>query len=415
MQVAKREIAFVPVYSPLHDRQAVEETIKKYLALANTLEVFSFRLKERQELQPEEESLLFIVTGGSEGLALETIAQSTGPVLLLAHPDMNSLPASLEILARLGQIRRQGQVVYLDEDLAARQKLETALRVTGAYRKMQRARLGLIGRPSDWLVASSPDPQLVTGVWGPEVVTIEMAEVLNRLEKVDAEAQKLVVEEFLANAGGVREPNQEDLLKAAGVYLALRELVDSYHLDAFSIRCFDLVLQANTTGCLALSRLLDEGIIAGCEGDLPAALTMMLLSYLSGQIPFMANPARVRVEEKSLWLAHCTIARKLLTSYIVRSHFESGIGVGLQGELQPGPVTLARIGGTNLDLLYAAEGELLETGRSQNLCRTQVKISIPTGVEYFLQRPLGNHHVMVYGDWLDALRSYAELAKVTLV
>ena len=47
------------------------------------------------------------------------------------------------------------------------------------------------------------------------------------------------------------------------------------HLDACVVRCFDLVTDLRTTGCLALSWLLDQGVVAGCEGDIPATLTMV--------------------------------------------------------------------------------------------------------------------------------------------
>lgn len=49
-------------------------------------------------------------------------------------------------------------------------------------------------------------------------------------------------------------------------------------------------IDLQTTGCLALSALLDEGIVAGCEGDLPAALTMSWMQAVTGQASFMANP-----------------------------------------------------------------------------------------------------------------------------
>ncbi|MCL4425331.1 MAG: hypothetical protein M1553_07810 [Firmicutes bacterium] len=235
--VPEKTVAFVPVYSVLHDAKAVEETLSRYLDRVNSLPFFSFRQKEREELRPEEEAIFFVVTGGSEELVLETLPGRPDPVLLLAHPDMNSLPAALEIMARLTQLGRHGQVIYLtDDETASLKQLDIALRVISTYRRMHGARLGLIGRPSDWLVASSPQPELVTRVWGPEVVTIAMDEVLRRLEAAEPAAVKDLTEEFLAQASGVLEPAPQDLERAAAVYLALRQVVDTYHLDALSIR-----------------------------------------------------------------------------------------------------------------------------------------------------------------------------------
>ena len=64
--------------------------------------------------------------------------------------------------------------------------------------------------------------------------------------------------------------------------------------------------------------------------------------------PWMANPAQLDADRNSLWLAHCTVPRTLVESYRLRSHFESGLGVGIQGSLATGPVTLLRTGGKQL-------------------------------------------------------------------
>ncbi len=344
-----------------------------------------------------------------------------GPVILLAHPGQNSLPASLEVLARLRQTGGIGKVVYLTGDRQADQRgLDRALRLADTRRRLSAARIGLVGEPSDWLAASMPDPRRVTEGWGPRVVRIAIDDLMQAYEEEVvggplAPAAAALKEAFIKGAREVREPSDDDLTRAAAVYAALRRLADIHRLDAMTVRCFDLVLRAKTTGCLALSALTDEGLIAGCEGDLPTTLTMMLLAYNSGGTPFMANPARVDRAGGSLWLAHCTVGRSLLDDYTVRSHFESGLGVGIQGTVPAGPVTLARIGGVDLDRLYVAEGELTANGREEDLCRTQVRIKLDGGVDYFLRRPLGNHHVLIRGHWQEDLAAYADLVGVRLV
>lgn len=411
----------VPIFSILHDEAAVGRTVDEYAAMVEGIPDLHFRRREAAEVRPEEEAVFFVVTGGTEGLILDAVRQRNGPVVLLAHPGQNSLPAALEVLARLGQTKRVGKVVYLTGDRRAdHRELGRALRLAATRRRLGAARIGLIGEPSDWLAASSPDPRRVTEGWGPQVVRIAIDDLVQAYEEVAGGGPLPPVaaelkEAFVKGAREVREPSDEDLTRAAAVYAALRRLADVHRLDAMTVRCFDLVLKAGTTGCLALSALTDEGLIAGCEGDLPSTLTMMLLAYVSGGTPFMANPARVDRARGSLWLAHCTVGRSLLDDYTVRSHFESGLGVGIQGTLPLGPVTLARIGGGDLDRLYVAEGELTANGREEDLCRTQVQVKLDGGVDYFLRRPLGNHHVLVRGHWQEDLAAYAELIGVAMV
>ncbi len=176
------------------------------------------------------------------------------------------------------------------------------------------------------------------------------------------------------------------------------------------MRCFDLVLNQQTTGCFALAQLADDGVIAGCEGDLVSTVALLWAKKLLGATPWMANPAQLDSESNTLWMAHCTVPRTLVENYRLRSHFESGLGVGIQGTLPEGPVTLLRIGGAGMDRLWLAEGEILRSGNAENLCRTQVEIQLTNGgtVTDLLRAPLGNHLVLALGHHLDRLQRWSK-------
>ena len=122
----------------------------------------------------------------------------------------------------------------------------------------------------------------------------------------------------------------------------------------------------------------------------------------------MANPSKINLNESTLTLAHCTVPRKMINAYNLRSHFESGLGVGIEGKLPQGRVTLFRIGGKNMERLWTAEGENVETTEDENLCRTQAKIKLDSSnkLEQLLNDPLGNHLLMIYGDHTAELQNY---------
>ena len=116
-----------------------------------------------------------------------------------------------------------------------------------------------------------------------------------------------------------------------GVRSALGDVLDDHDLDAVTVRCFDLLGDPGTSGCLALANLNDEGIVAGCEGDVPSTLAMLLVRYLLDRPSWMANPASVDVESNRLVLAHCTVAPSMVDGFSLDTHFESGMGVGIHG------------------------------------------------------------------------------------
>jgi L-fucose isomerase-like protein len=351
---------------------------------------------------------LLIVSGGTEHLALAACEGSVGPAILLAHPGGNSLPAALEVLSRLQQQGRAGRIVLVNnsegDDALARLARHLEVR-----RRLRSTRLGRLGAPSDWLVASMPGADLVGAAWGPTVVDVPVEEVVEALGEVDADEAAAIRDSFVAGADAVLEPSPPDLDAAAAVAVALRRVVRRHRLDACTVRCFDLVTGQGTTGCVALSWLLDEGVVAGCEGDVPAALTMLLLQAMTGQPAFVANPQDLDPRENTLALAHCTIARSLVSRYTLRSHYESSLGVGIQGTIPEGPVTVARVGGAELRDLFASDAEVIGGGDREERCRTQVELRLVTPVAELLARPLGNHLVLVRGHWAAELRDYHEL------
>jgi L-fucose isomerase-like protein len=352
--------------------------------------------------------LLLIATGGTEHQALEVVHRASKPVVLLVHRAANSLPAALEILACLQQQGRCGVIVPIDDDSSSRQQLGNALAGISASYKLRSARFGTIGGPSPWLVASSPGIDEVTSRLGCEVVTIAQQELIDAFHQVStAETDDLtrqVQGQVEADAPAVAPPHD-----AVKIYLGLRRLVERHRLDGVTVRCFELIEPTGTTGCLALAMLNDDGIVAGCEGDLPALLTMYLLSSISGRPAFMANPQEILPADSTLWLAHCTVARSLCRSFHLDSHFESGVGIGVAGTLAGGPVTVARLGGADCSQLWKSEGRVVATGAAADRCRTQVRVKLDRGVGELLRRPLGNHLVLTPGYWAAALQVFDEI------
>ena len=358
----------------------------------------------------EPEPLFYLVaTGGTEREILRLDgrrATSDDPVYLIAHPSNNSLPSALEVLARLQQDGRRGQIFSLDgpNDSRGLEAISVAAENLQVHHALRSGRIGLVGPPSDWLVASSPNPDTVQRIWGPAVIELDMAELVESIQQVSHSTIEHEMNALAADASDIVEPSADDQVAVAGVLGAMESIVERHRLDALSVRCFDLVLDHRTTGCVALARLNDRGVIAGCEGDLVSTVGMMWVRELLGEIPWMANPARLDPGRNTLWLAHCTVPLSLVRSYRLRSHFESGLGVAIQGTVDPQPVTLLRIGGRDLRELWLAEGRISASGSSEALCRTQVEIELGTGhVEDLLRRPLGNHLVMTPGHHADRL------------
>ena len=107
----------------------------------------------------------------------------------------------------------------------------------------------------------------------------------------------------------------------------------------------------------------------------------------------------INARTNEIVLAHCTVGIAQTEQYIIRSHFETEMGIGIQGILPTGHVTLVKCGGECLDEYYLSTGTLTENTNYINMCRTQVRIKLDTPAEYFLKNPLGNHHILIQGNY----------------
>lgn len=346
---------------------------------------------------------ILVLTGGVERDVLKIVAQLPSPTLLIAHPGHNSLPAALEILARIRQDGGEGRILFgSPAEVVAGLKQELVL--ANAWETLRFSRIGLIGDPSDWLVASDVDRAFLKGRLSIELVQVSIDDLLERIEKADAPKKEIA--EFTKQAAAVGEPKGGDVRGAVQIYSGLRSVVDEHRLSACTVRCFDLVKRLKNTGCYALSRLNDERVPAGCEGDLQSLFTLYLAFLLSGQTAFMGNIADVDTRASAVGIAHCTCPLSMTSSYAIRSHFESGLGVGLAGAIPPGPCTLFRLGGERLDRLFLREGRIEETAFRDDLCRTQVRVVVDGSVDELLTAPLGNHHILLAGRYAQTVRRF---------
>ena len=385
-------IAVYTITSGLHDEAAVSKLSDAFLAGVFPDGNFVFRGADFSDFGTHTLDLIYVRTGGAEGifkaLLPEMLARGIERYYLLTSGKSNSLAASLEILSYLRQQGLKGEVLHGSDAYVANRIQELAT-VQEARVRLKDMRIGVIGQPSDWLIASHMDPMALLDKLGVRMEEVPMEELLVEIDK--AEGEPAPVEQEMAPV--VREAYPG----AVKIYKALKALVERHALDAFTLRCFDLLTSVGNTGCLALSCFNSEGVPASCEGDVPALVSMMIAHALIGVSGFQANPAQIDVETGRILFAHCTIPFNMVEDWQFDTHFESGIGVGIHGIYPEGPVTVFKVSG-DLKRHFVAEGELLGNQYEQNLCRTQVVLQLrPEDARYFLTDPIGNHHIIIPG------------------
>ena len=385
-------IAVYTITSGLHNESEVSRLSDQFLSGIFPDGNFEFRGSSFQDFGTHTLDIIYVRTGGAEGifkgLLPEMLSRGISRYYLLTSGKSNSLAASLEILSYLGQQGLKGEVLHGSPEYL-RSRINALETVAIARQKLQGARIGVIGEPSDWLISSHADPVALMDRIGVKLESIPMEELVQEIGRSKADAAPSEV----PMADNVRASYPG----ATQIYHALEVLVKNHKLNALTLRCFDLLSSVGNTGCLALASFNADGFPASCEGDVPALLSMMISQALTGFTGFQANPSRIDVETGEILFAHCTVPFNMVRNWQYDTHFESGIGVGIHGEIPEGPVTVFKVSG-KLDRFFAAEGELLYNQYEDNLCRTQVVLKVkPEEARYFLTKPIGNHHIIVPG------------------
>jgi len=350
-----------------------------------------------EEVAAQELPVFFIASGGAEPGFLKSHTAVKPPYILLTTPAYNSLAAAMEILGYLEEQGKPGEILHGSIESIAK-RLGVLMRVATAKRKISGMRLGAIGKPSG-LISSEADAEKLKTASGMEIVDLSLDELVAEYRK-----------------GGYPENERTKELKAAGydpdeveqalnVYGATCRMIERHNLQAVTIRCFDLLSLIHTTGCLALAILNAQGIPAACEGDTKSLASMVILNAITGQSSFMANPSCMDDQTMEIVFAHCTLPIDMPDRYRLTTHFESGIGVAVAGDVSLGKVTVFKCNDT-LTRHYAGRAELLECPHREDLCRTQMRLKMLDGVDYFAHGPISNHHMIVKGDWVDEINEF---------
>ena len=155
--------------------------------------------------------------------------------------------------------------------------------------------------------------------------------------KVSASDELCAVADFYTKcAEKIVEPVQPQIIEAVKHYMVLRQLIDKGGYDGCTVRgelCIGADGPTSNPACLVLSKLMDEGFVAACEGDAAAAMCQFLTLSLFNLPGLMGNPSADTV---SNWMvvSHCTSALRLegihkdyQAPFVLRDFHNTGGGV----------------------------------------------------------------------------------------
>jgi len=222
---------------------------------------------------------------------------------------------------------------------------------------------------------------------------------------------------YLKNAQEVVQPTQADIQDAAKTYFVLKQIIQKEKADAVMMDCLPglRLPRKHPPPCMGFMSLRDEGVAAGCQADLNATLTLMLVQQLFGKPGFQQN-ASMETEKNCYFGAHCTCASKLSGTagpsqpYILMSHAEAGWGCVPRVLWPVGcEVTMAEYLSGKTPQMYIYSGKVVGCPSipATGGCRTNIEMTINEVDDVCDVK--GMHQIIFYGNHTEQLRTFCQL------
>jgi L-fucose isomerase-like protein len=352
--------------------------------------------------------LLVLFKKGHWGHVTRIVEETKIPTVVLAT-------LGILLVEHINQLHRKPGV-YLINSLDNLDAVQEGMKMIRTGRRMRDSLIASIGGSE---VQETTVPHL-----GTRVRTVPHAVFYEEFRRTETtEAVKKLADAYLKNAKEVIQPTNADILDAARAYFVLKRIVETEKADAVMMDCLPGLSKPHKhcPPCMGVMSLRDEGIPAGCQADLNATLTLMLVQQLFDRPGFQQN-ASMDTQKNHYFGAHCTCPLKLSGAagpsepYILMSHAEAGWGCVPRVLWRAGQdVTLTQYLSGPTPRMYVYSGTVVgcppipPTGG----CRTNVEMTINEVDDVCDVK--GMHQVIFYGSSARALRTFCRLYGIEVV
>lgn len=363
-----------------------------------SIEILSQFLGKDHFVFVPDSACFFIASGGSEQNAVNLSERHKG-IILLCHRESNSFAAAMEIAAYLRSIDKKASVIDVFAKNAQQDFLNYS-QIIQAINILSGQKAAVIGHPSDWLINSTIDAEILKEKLGIKLLNLPWQEL-------ESYREKAVSQSFL---NYFPQEATAKLQQTARVFSLLEETINTHQLKAISVECFSMVQNDKVTACLPLAVLNAQNKVAACEGDICSMIGEMLLKEIAGIVPWQANIAEIKTD--TVLFAHCTAPLNFLEGFEITTHFETGVGTAIRGQIKKQPMAAFRLN-KKLDKYMLLEGEVMDLPNHEFACRTQLVFKTSEEQCSLLKnKALGNHHLLFPTEYLDSLNRLMEFMEI---
>jgi len=223
---------------------------------------------------------------------------------------------------------------------------------------------------------------------------------------------RAIADFYAKNAEKIVEPSKAEIVEAAKNYVVCRRLLEMEKCEGLAIDC----LGWKNPVCVAYCKLRDEGIVAACEADANATLSMLITHLLFNRPGFQQDPSANTVNN-TLIGAHCTSPTKLegfdkpyRAPYLLRNyHTRTGVSPEVLWPVGR-DVTVMQMSGTQQMILGSGKVVSNIAQPPSGCCRTSVEITVDGVAD--TDDCKGFHQLFILGALERDFRAFCQLTGI---
>ncbi|MDD3212894.1 MAG: hypothetical protein PHY64_04435 [Eubacteriales bacterium] len=406
----------------------------------------------RMEVEGADALLLIVGTWVFSSHAISAVNDLCIPFILFGESEEianGNFGASIQIHYVLQEMKKK--FLYLYGSAREEENIRKILQYVNAahvVKAIRNQKIATIGGKCMMMYQTQVNEFSWKRTFGIDFPQYDTVQVFTEMKHITDEEADAVAEEFKTKFDRIvwkYEPTGEyigsDVFRSqAKMYLAFKRLKEMYGVEVFANKCMPEMASEiygyKYAACIATCLLNEAGILTACEADVPAALSMLLLSRLSNQKVFFADIAKLSKDKHRLTFFNCGTAPVSLADRsqpveiwpnpdatadegVVVDYMKHGTdkqrGGCVRFDLENGrEVTILRVGGNEDTLRF-------HVARAKT-CPREVRPDEALGqrwpgfglefegdIDEFLQHTVGHHYTLCFGDWSEELRYMASI------
>ena len=275
--------------------------------------------------------------------------------------------------------------------------------------------VALMGPRQTWRVAGPQDMSMeeweFSRKFGTTIVHLEMDEILDRVAKISDEDARRCLKELDGRTGKAVAP-PENMLYAAKVYQAVKDVIQTNRLEGVAAECYP---KFDGLTNLTASWLADEGVVVETEGDIAHVVLRVAINLCAGPgVSLLGEAGSFDREENVIAVSHGGSSGASVTEDIskvqVSPSGEIGTYVGTPVKAMP-VVTVANLTGQKgcYKMLIAraetvpVEDEEWDSAGRRLLVKLRFERDADQAVRIFLEEGIDHHLVIREGDYTKTL------------